>query len=238
MIFVWTINKVCASCGKEVGSQDIVKGFEFEPGRYVTMTDEDFEKAKTPKDRTIQILHFADIHEICPIYYDKTYHAVPEAGGDKTYELLRKAMLEEGKVAIAKSVIGQSEKLLCLIPTEQGILVETLFFHDEVKAMPKEPAHPKLPEAELTMAKALVKGMSQAFDPTLYHDQYQVRLREIIEAKINGKEITEAPGQQPSNVINIMDALEASLKQMGDKGKTPSKRGPGRKKTAKAGNAS
>lgn len=70
------------------------------------MTDEDFEKAKTPKDRTIQILHFADIHEICPIYYDKTYHAVPEAGGDKTYELLRKAMLEEGKVAIAKSVIG------------------------------------------------------------------------------------------------------------------------------------
>lgn len=204
----------------------------------MTMTDEDFEKAKTPKDRTIQILHFADIHEIRPIYYDKTYHAVPEAGGDKAYELLRKAMLEEGKVAIAKSVIGQSEKLLCLIPTEQGILVETLFFHDEIKTIPKEPAHPELSDAELTMAIALVKGMSQTFDPTLYHDQYQARLREIIEAKINGKEITEAPGQQPSNVISIMDALEASLKQMGDKGKTPPKRGSVRKKTAKAGNAS
>ena len=117
------------------------------------MTDADFEKAKTDKDKTIQIQHFTELSDIRPIYYDKTYHAVPEAGGDKAYELLRRAMLEEGKVAIAKSVIGQSEKLLCLIPTEQGILVETLFFHDEVKAMPREPAHPELSESELQMAK-------------------------------------------------------------------------------------
>lgn len=88
--------KVCASCGKEVGTDGIVKGFEFAPGQYVTMTDADFEKAKTVKDKAIQILHFAELSDIRPIYYDKTYHAVPEAGGDKAYELLRRAMLDEG----------------------------------------------------------------------------------------------------------------------------------------------
>ena len=105
------------------------------------MTDADFEKAKTEKDKTIQILHFTDIANIRPIYFDKTYHAVVEAGGDKAYELLRRAMLEEKKVAIAKTVMGQSEKLLCLVPTEKGILVETLFFADEVKEIPKEAVH-------------------------------------------------------------------------------------------------
>lgn len=89
------------------------------------------------KDKTIHILHFADIHDIRPIYFDKTYHVIPEAGGDKAYELLRRCMKEENTVAIAKGVIGQSEHLMVLIPTDTGILVETLFYSDEVKAMPK-----------------------------------------------------------------------------------------------------
>lgn len=223
--------KVCSHCGKEVAAQDIVKGFEFEKGKYVTMTEEDFEKAKTPKDRTIQILHFADLSSIRPIYFDKTYHAVPESGEDKAYELLCKAMLEESKVAIAKTVIGQSEKLLCLIPTEKGILIETLFFYSEVKEMPKEPAHPALSDAELTMAKTLVNSMVQDFQPEQYHDEYQQRLRQIIEAKINGQEITQGQEDDASNIINIMEALQASLAQLGAEEKPP-KKPRGRKKTA------
>ena len=129
--------KVCANCGKEVTNADIVKGFEYEDGKYVTMTDADFEKAKTAKDRTVQILHFAELSDIPPIYFDKTYHAVPETGGDKAYELLRRAMYEEKKVALAKTVMGQSEKLLILLPTEKEILIETLFFEDEIKEMPE-----------------------------------------------------------------------------------------------------
>ena len=125
--------KVCANCGKEVTNADIVKGFEYEDGKYVTMTDADFEKAKTAKDRTVQILHFAELSDIPPIYFDKTYHAVAETGGDKAYELLRRAMYEEKKVALAKTVMGQSEKLLVLLPTEKEILIETLFFEDEIK---------------------------------------------------------------------------------------------------------
>ena len=93
---------------------------------------------------------------IRPIYYDKTYHAIPEAGGDKAFELLRKAMKDENKVAIAKTVIGTKEKLLTLIPTDDGILIETMFFADEVKQAPKEPVHPEVNEAELTMAKTLI----------------------------------------------------------------------------------
>lgn len=221
--------KVCANCGKEVGTQDIIKGFEFAPGEYVTMTDADFEKAKTEKDKTIQILHFTDIRNIRPIYFDKTYHAVVEAGGDKAYELLRRAMLDEGKVAIAKTVMGQSEKLLCLIPTEKGMLVETLFFSDEVKEIPKESAHPELNQQELDMAKLLINSMDKEFQPELYHDEYQARLREIIEAKIQGKEIVQAPSEQPSNIINLMEALQASLQQV--KSDKPPKK-PGRRKKA------
>lgn len=220
--------KVCSHCNKEVAASDIVKGFEFESGKYVTMTDDDFEKAKTPKDRTITILHFADLDSIRPIYYDKTYHAVPEAGGDKAYELLRKAMLEESKVAIAKTVIGQSEKLLCLIPTAKGILAETLFYHSEVKEMPKEPAHPELAEPEMNMAKMLINNMTAAFEPEKYHDAYQERLRDIIESKINGNEVQQPAEETPSNIINLMDALQASLEQ--SKGK-PEKKPRTRKKS-------
>lgn len=223
--------KVCSHCGKEVTSQDIVKGFEFEKGKYVTMTEEDFEKAKTPKDRSIRILHFADLKSIRPIYFDKTYHAVPESGGDKAYELLRKAMLEEEKVAIAKTVMGQSEKLICIIPTEKGLLMETLFFFSEVKEMPKEPARPKLSDEELSMAKTLINSMARDFEPEKYHDEYQQRLRQILEAKINGKEITQSDEEEHTNVINIMDALQASLKQIENE-KTPPKKPRGRKKNA------
>lgn len=206
--------KVCAHCGKEVGTEDIVKGFEYEKGKYVTMTDEDFEKAKTAKDRTIHILHFAELSGIRPIYFDKTYHAVPEQGGDKAFELLRRAMKEEGKVAIAKTVIGTKQKLMALIPTDSGILAETLFFADEVKEAPKEIQQPSVSDAELSMAKMLVNAMVQEFQPQEYKDEYQARLWEIIQLKILGKEITVPPESGETTVIDIMEALKQSLERV------------------------
>ena len=206
--------KVCAHCGKEVGAEDIVKGFEYEKGKYVTMTDEDFEKAKTAKDRTIHILHFAELSGIRPIYFDKTYHAVPEQGGDKAFELLRRAMKEEGKVAIAKTVIGTKQKLMALIPTDSGILAETLFFADEVKEAPKEIQQPSVSDAELSMAKMLVNAMVQEFQPQEYKDEYQARLWEIIQQKIQGKEITVSPESGETTVIDIMEALKQSLERV------------------------
>ncbi len=205
--------KTCASCGKEVKSDDIVKGFEYDKDKYVIVTDEDFEKIKTEKDRSIQILLFTDLSSIRPIYYDKTYHAVPEAGGEKAYELLRKAMLEEGKVAVGKTIMGNKETLLTIIPTEDGMLFETMFFANEIKALPKEYAKPQINDAELDMAKKLIGSLKKTFEPTEYKDEYQERLKELISQKIAGKEIVAAKDTEESNVIDLMEALKASIEQ-------------------------
>ena len=207
--------KICAKCGKEVSSSDIVKGFEYEPGKYVLMSDDDFENAKTPRDRTIRILHFAAMNSIRPIYFDKTYHAVPEQGGEKAYELLRRAMQEEGKLAVAQTVIGTKQKLLALIPTDGGILAETLFFAAEVKAAPKDISRPEVSDAELSMAKMLVNAMVRPFEPQAYHDEYQARLWELIRQKIDGKEITVPQESADITVIDMMEALRQSLAQVG-----------------------
>lgn len=209
--------KICSKCGKEVSTEDIVKGFEYEKDKYVTLTDEDFEKAKTEKDRTIHILHFTDLDAIPPIYFDRTYHAIPESGGDKAFELLRRAMKEENKIAVAKTVMGTKEKLLVLIPTDIGILVETILFADELKEAPKEPAKPAVSDAEIQMAKTLINAMVQPFEPEKYHDEYRERLWAIINSKIQGKEIIVSPDEVKIDVINIMDALKQSLEQVGAK---------------------
>ena len=207
--------KVCASCGKEISSGDIVKGFEYEPNKYVTLTDEDFEKAKSEKDRTIQILHFTDLPNVRPIYFDKTSHTLPEQGGDKAYELLRRAMLEENKIAIAKTVMGTKEKLLVLIPTEHGILVETLFFADEIKDAPREPARVETADTELKMAKTLIGAMVKPFEPEQFKDEYREKLWEIINSKIQGKEFVVPEDHVEVSVINLMEALQKSLEQAG-----------------------
>ena len=207
--------KVCAGCGKEVSTKDIIKGFEYENDKFVVITDDEFEKAKSDKDRTIHILLFTALNSIRPIFYDKTYHAIPEAGGDKAFELLRRAMKDEKKVAIAKTVMGTKEKLLALIATDNGILVETMFFADEIKEAPKEPAAREIDNAELQMAKTLINAMSKEFAPKQYKDEYRERLWEIINKKIQGQEIVAPPSEAKVSVVNIMDALKESLSRVG-----------------------
>jgi DNA end-binding protein Ku len=223
--------KTCASCGKEVGPGDIIKGFEYDKDKYVVITDDEFEKIKTEKDRTIQILHFTDLKTIKPIYYEKTYHAVPEAGGEKAFELLRTAMMQEGKIAIAKTVIGTKETLLAIMPTDEGIMVETMYYQDEIKEIPKAFSKPELSEAELNMAKMLIGSMDKPFEPQAYHDEYQERLRQLIEQKIAGKEIVAAkPEGGETNIIDLMEALKASVDKINEEQAQPKKRG--RKKTS------
>ena len=205
--------KVCAGCGKEVGPKDIIKGCEYGQDQYVVVTEEDFEKIKTEKDRSIQIMHFTDLSSIRPIYYDKTYHVLPDAGGEKAFELLRVAMKDQQKIGIAKTVMGQKETLMALIPTEDGMLSETMFYADEIKALPKEILHPQVKEAELEMAKTLIQSMDRPFEPHLYHDEYQKRLRQLIEQKIAGQEVVAARQEERNSVIDLMEALQRSIEQ-------------------------
>lgn len=216
--------KYCSHCGKEVTSADIIKGYEYEKDKYVVMTDEELEKIKTKKDKTIHIIQFAKMAEVNMIYYEKDYYAVPDAGAEKAYELLRQSLLSQKKVAIAKTVIGTNEKLLVLYPTKDGIIVKTLFYHDEIVAMPKPVPKMKLDEHELAMAKMLIENMTRPFVAEEFQDEYQARLREAIMKKIQGQEIVSVDTNGPSNVIDLMEALQKSLELSKDPDKSSRKR--------------
>ena len=123
--------KYCPNCDKELKSEDIVKGYQYEKDKYVIMTNDEIEKLKVEKDRTIQIQHFTSLANINDLYYEKNYYAVPEKHAEKAYELLRKAMQEENVVAVAKTVIGTKETLLALCPSDEEIIVKTLFYEEE-----------------------------------------------------------------------------------------------------------
>lgn len=203
--------KYCSHCGKEVTANDIIKGYEYEKDKYVVMTDEELEKIKTKKDKTIHIVQFAKMSEVNMIYYEKDYYAIPDTGAEKAYELLRQSLLSQKKVAIAKTVMGTNEKLLVLYPTKEGIIVKTLFYHDEIAAIPKAVPKMKLDENELNMAKMLIENMTKPFKAEDFQDKYQARLREAIMKKIQGQEFVAVESSSPSNVIDLMEALQKSL---------------------------
>lgn len=205
--------KTCAHCGKEISTNDIVKGYEYDKDKYVVITDEEIEKIKTEKEKSIQILHFAQLNQISPVYYEKTYQAAPEPGGEKAFELLRAALMSEQKIAIGKTVIGTKDTLMAIIPREDGILISTMFYADEIKEMQKQYNKPEVSEQELNMAKTLISSMDTPFEPSKYKDEYQERLRELIEVKISGKEIVASEAEGAAKVIDLMEALKASVEK-------------------------
>lgn len=203
--------KYCPSCNKEVKNDDIVKGYEFEKGKYVTITEEELEKIKTKKDKTIHIEHFAKMNDIDPIYYEKNYYVVPDSGAEKAFEILRQAMMAKKEVAIAKTVIGTNEQLLVLYPTKETIIAKTLFYQEEIQELPKSQVKVKLDKSELEMAKTLITAMTKDFDISAYHDEYQLRLKEAIETKIKGQEIVNTDHAAPYQIIDLMEALQKTV---------------------------
>ena len=207
--------KTCAHCDKEIKAGDIVKGYEYDKDKYVVISDEEMEQIKTEKEKSIQILHFADLDQISPVYYEKTYQAMPEIGGEKAFELLRSALMAEKKVAIGKTVMGTKETLMAIIPREEGIIISTMHYEDEIKEFQREYKTPKISEQELDMAKMLINSMDTPFDSSQYEDEYQVKLRELIETKVAGKEVVAVKPEaaDTGKVIDLMDALKASVKK-------------------------
>ncbi len=205
--------KTCGHCGREIKAEDIVKGYEYDEDKYVVITDEEIEKIKTEKEKSIQILHFAQLNQISPVYYDKTYQAAPEPGGEKAFELLRSALMGEQKIAIGKTVLGTKDTLMAIIPREDGILISTMFYADEVKPLQRQYTKPAISEQELNMAKLLINSMDTPFNPEKYKDEYQAKLRELIETKISGKEVVAAEPVSAGKVIDLMEALKASVEK-------------------------
>ena len=205
--------KTCGHCGKEIKGDDIVKGYQYDKDKYVVITDSEIEKIKTEKEKSIQILHFAQLNQISPVYYEKTYQAAPEAGGEKAFELLRMALMDEQKIAIGKTVFGTKDTLMAIIPREDGILISTMFYADEIREIQKQYTKPQVSEQELNMARTLINSMDTPFDPEKYKDEYQIKLRELIETKISGKEVVAPESENENKVIDLMDALKASVEK-------------------------
>lgn len=204
--------KVCAHCGKEVDAKDIVRGFQYAKDKYVVITDEEIESIKTEKDKTITILSFAALDQISPVYYDKAYHVVPQKGGGKALELLRRAMMKTQRAALGRTVFGNSEKLLVIIPREDGMLIQTLLYQDDIKEFPVAYEHPNVTQAELDMAEKLIESMEEPFAPEKYKDEFQEKLKELIAGKIAGKAVDKPKDEKPGKIIDLMEALKASVK--------------------------
>jgi DNA end-binding protein Ku len=212
--------RVNPQTGEEVPYEQIVKGYEISPDQYVVITPDELEALDPQKTRTIDIEGFVDLDDIDPIYFDHPYYLVPDKGADKAYNLLREAMEEAGKVAIARVVIRSKESLVAIRPVGPVLAMSTMLFHDEV--VPPESIG-ELPEAkakdakvnkrELDMAEQLIASLAEDFEPEKYRDEYRERVLDLIERKAEGEEIAiQPPAEAPTKVPDLMAALEQSIK--------------------------
>ena len=205
--------RVCSVDGEEVDFADIVKGYEYEKDHYVTLTDEELDSLPVSSARAIEIERFVEADEIDPIYFQKSYYLVPEGTGVKAYHLLREAMVDDGKVALAKVAFRDKEHLATLRLRDNVFVLETMFWPDEIRAARFEELDEQveLRPQEIRMARSLIDSLSDAFKPEEFHDEYRAALEELVAKKIQGEEITYAEEAEPSKVVDLMEALRASV---------------------------
>ncbi len=231
-------DKVCPNCNKEITQDDIVRGYEYEPGMFVIITDEDLEPLRQSKGRAIEILDFVKLEEIDPIYFIKSYYLSPQDTGEKAYNLLREAMNQSGRIAVAKITIRDKQSLAAVRVYQNLLVMETIFYPDEVRDIAQVPNVPasgtvEVDEKELSMANQLIENLTTAFDPTKYTDEYRKELMELINKKIEGDETVQPQAAPQRKVIDLMQALQESLKETEHLKKTdapPKKKAPARKK--------
>jgi DNA end-binding protein Ku len=232
------MKRVCSVDGEEVGYEHIVKGYEYEKDRYVILTDEDFDKVPVESSRQIDIQQFVDLEEIDPMLYKKSYYLVPEETGAKAYALLREAMNKAGKVGIAKVSFRDKEHLAALRFSDEAFVLETMFWPDEIREADfgGVDVDAKIRDNELEMAQTLIDNLTSDWDPTQYADDYREGLLGIVEAKINGQEIEVVEPEPTAKVVDLMEALKASVaaakKETKPEPKKPAARKPAAKKPA------
>ena len=232
--------RVDASTGEEVAFEDIVKGYELTPDRYVTIDPDELEALDPKATRTIDIEEFVDLSEIDPIYYDHNYYLAPTAGGAKAYRLLVDAMRESGKVGIGKVVLRSKQQLCALRPTGEVMTLTTMLWGDEVLSPDRLDEIGEIEEAqatdrELKMAEQLIASLSAQFEPEKFHDEYREQVLELIERKAAGEEIAVQPqAEEPAAVPDLMAALEASLASVRSGGEDEPAPKPRRKAPAKS----
>ena len=207
----------CPTCNRVVEKSEVVKGYEYEKERYVLVEDEELRKITLPSSKTMEIIEFVAVNDVDPLYFDASYFVAPEEAGVKSYHLLLQGMKETGRAAIAKVTMHQREYLVMVRPRTKGLTLHTMYFEDEIRYSSEysEPGNVKAKPAEVKLAKQLIESLEAPFGPAKYHDEYQHRLKDLLEAKREGKEtIREAP-LRLAPVIDMMAALKKSLAQSG-----------------------
>jgi len=207
--------KVCEACNEEVSQDEIVKGYEYEKDKYVVITDEDFEKLPIKSKKVIAISHFVDEDAVDPIYLDKAYFISPgNFSASKAFELFRRAMRETGKVGIAKITLTSNEYVAMIKPYDKGgMLLYLLYYLDEIKKtedITELNYNVDIHNNELKMAISLIENMTGEFDIAQYRNEYQDALKQLIQAKIERKEVVSPPEAQ-QNIVDLMEALKASV---------------------------
>jgi DNA end-binding protein Ku len=226
--------KTCPTCDRKIESEEIEKGYEYAKGQYVIVTKEDLEKLPLPNKNCIEITSFINQTEIDPVYYEKSYYIEPEEAARKPFALFMKAMTEKGMTAIAKVAIRSKERLCALRPMDGTLMMSTLLYPDEIRVEKGKPLPDvQISDKEMAMAGSLIDLMAQEFRPQDYTDNYREAVLKVIEAKLDGKEVAVAPEAPAGKVIDLMEALQASMESMKAK-----KTGSGKKEPAQAAAAS
>lgn len=212
--------KWCPVCQVEVSSDEIVTGYPVAPGRYVALTEEELQGLPLPEAHTIQILDFVRLADTDPIYFDRPYYLEPADGGLRAYRLLAEAMVETGRLAVARMAMRRRESLSALRVVDGVLALQTMRFHDEVRP-PREvvelPQGAEPTEREQQMAVELVKALSSPFEPQRYVSERRRAFAELLERKAAGQAIVEAPPREPPAVVDLVEALKASLKHVNGK---------------------
>jgi len=214
----------CETCNREVEAPEIITAFEYDRGQFVVVTDEEKEAIPLPQARVIEITDFIHLEQIDPIYYTKTYFLEPAEGGLKAYALLRRAMEETGRVAVARVVLRSKESLCAVRVYGPALAMETMFFPDEIRR-PQQLAgiaeDVAFSDAELGMATMLITNLSADFQPEKYTNQYRQALLELIEDKVAGRQVVRAPEPERERVMDLVEALRRSVELTGGQGAPP-----------------
>ena len=207
----------CPQCERIVERSELVKGFEVEKDRYVIVNDEEVKAIAPASSDTMEIAEFVKADGIDPIYYDSSYFMVPEEAGKKAYHLLLETMRKSGYSAIAKITMHQREYTVVVRPHADGLLLHTMFYPEEVREVPefRRDENISVKPQEVALAEKLVEGLAADFDPSKYHDEYQIKMQAMIEAKKEGLAAAtpEAPKKR-APVIDLMAALQKSLGEL------------------------
>jgi DNA end-binding protein Ku len=220
--------KVSKESGEAVPPDEIVRGFEIQKGQYVPIEDEDLDRLDIELTHSIDICDFVDLDEIDPIHFRKAYYLLPQEGAEKPYRLLARALDETAKVGIAKVVIRNKQHLAALRPYDGRLVLETMYYADEIRQPEAVDGKAKLQKAEVDMAKSLVENLSEPFRPDKYDDTYRKELLDLIKAKAKGKDLPEPQEEEEGEVVDLMAALRESVERT-KKQRKKTKRKPARK---------